>query len=83
MTDRELQLIMAAFENHREDVKTELSSQREFVKCEVGKYADLVRGHQRRFEAFDTILHVTGKVMGWGGALIAAVWAVFTFKWGK
>lgn len=83
MTDRELQLIMAAFENHREDVRAELSQQREFVKCEVGKYADLVKGHQKRFEAFDTVAHVAGRVTGWGSAIIAAVWAVFTFKWGK
>lgn len=83
MNGTELQLIMSALENHRRSQKADLDEFKKEMRCEVGKQAELVQAHEGRFQAFDTLVHA-GKAIAAGVGLFAgAVWAVFTFLWGK
>ena len=75
MTDRELQLIMAAFENHRQDVRADLGEIKESIKSQ----AVVVQAHEHRFAVIDTTDRIRKRI---GAALIAiasAIWAVFTY----
>lgn len=74
---------MAALENHREDVRRDLFEMKTFVKCEVGKHADLVIEHERRFVRVDAIKQAAAKAFSYASMILAGLWAIITFSWGN
>ena len=81
MTSNELQLIMAALDSHREEVRRDLEEMKKYVKCEVGKHTDLVKSHEKRFNDMDAIGRAAAKIITLGGAILGGLWAIITFAW--
>lgn len=83
MTSPELQLIMAALENHREDVRNDLSEMKDYVRCEVGKHAALVNEHERRFVQWDAVKAASARAATYISMILAGLWAIITFSWSE